>query len=106
MTELKKTSKLVKALMIEDEHCRNSDSYLYLKVLSTIAENKSIDLKGISVPDFLINYHGSKFPIFETVRRARQKLQEHHPELAPCEIVEEYRAENEAEYIDFARGVI
>lgn len=106
MTQLKHTSELVKALLMTDEQCRNSDSYLYLRVLSTIASTKGIDLTGIAVPEFLMEYHGTEFPIFETVRRARQKLQEHNPDLAPCKTVAEYRAENEAEYRDFARSVI
>ena len=103
MTDLKHTSDLVKALLIKDEYCRNSDSYLYLKVLSVIADRKGIDLKEITIPHFLTNLHGSEFPIFESVRRTRQKLQEHHPELRACDEVQEVRSENEKEYRAYAR---
>lgn len=104
MTELRKTNALVKALLEADERCRNSDSYLYLKVLSVVAERNGINLKDVTIPYFLLNLHGSAFPLFETVRRARQKVQEQNPELSACEIVAEYRAENEAAYRAFARG--
>ena len=106
MTELKHTSELVKALLESDEKCRNSDSYLYMRVLSVIGEKREIDLRGITIFSFLMNMHGTVFPVFETVRRARQKVQEHHPELGPCPEVAEYRIENEAEYLAFARGEI
>ena len=106
MTDIKHTSDLVKVLLEEDTQCRNSDSYLYLRVLSTIADRKGIDLKSISVPNFLLEWHGAEFPIFETVRRARQKVQEHHPELSGCDAVEKIRAENEKEFRAYARSVV
>ena len=104
MTELRKTTDLVKALLEMDERCRNSDSYLYLRVLSTIAEKRGIDLRDITISNFLLNFHGTAFPIFESVRRTRQKLQEHNPELRASKPVAEYRAENELEYRAFARS--
>ena len=106
MTDIKYTSDLVKALLEDDKQCRNSDSYLYLRVLSVIANKKGIDLKTISVPNFLMEWHGKEFPIFETVRRARQKMQEHHPDLCACEAVQEVRSENELEYRAYARSEV
>lgn len=104
MLDLKNTTALVKSILEQDKQCRNSDSFLYLKVLSTVAQRKGIDLEKMTVPYFLINLHGAGFPGFETVRRTRQKLQQHHPELAACEAVEGFRMENEAEFRAYARG--
>lgn len=104
MTNLKHTSDLVKALLRQDERCRNSDSYLYLRVLSVIAERKGIDLKGITITDFLTNLHGTEFPIFESVRRSRQKVQELYPNLRACEPVQEFRSESELKYRAYARS--
>lgn len=104
MLDLKNTTALVKSLLEQDKQCRNSDSFLYLKVLSAIGKQKGIDIERMSVPYFLVNLHGAGFPGFETVRRTRQKLQQHHPELAACETVEGFRAENEKVFRDFARG--
>jgi hypothetical protein len=104
MYDLKSTKALVKAILEEDEKARNSDSLLYLKVLSVVAAKKQIRLDAISVPHFLSCLSGTEFPPFESVRRARQKIQAAHPELSACERVEGFRAENEAEYRAFARS--
>ena len=106
MNDLKNTTALVKALLEEDKQCRNSDSFLYLKVLSVIGKRKGISIDSMSVPYFLLNLHGTAFPPFESVRRARQKIQEHNPHLAACEAVEDFRTENEMEFREFARGAV
>ena len=104
MKDLMNTTELVKSILEQDKQCRNSDSFLYLKVLSAVAKQKGVDLEKMTVPFFLLNLHGAGFPGFETVRRTRQKIQQHHPELAACEAVEGFRAENEAQYKAYARG--
>ena len=40
MLDLKNTTALVKSILEQDKQCRNSDSYLYLKVLSAVAKQK------------------------------------------------------------------
>lgn len=104
MLDLKNTTALVKSILEQDKQCRSSDSFLYLKVLSVVGKQKGIDLEKMTVPYFLVNLHGAGLPPFESVRRARQKIQAAHPELAACEAVEGFRMENEAEYRAFARG--
>ena len=103
MNNLKHTKTLVKALLEQNEILRNSDSLLYLKVLTVVADRKGIDLRGITIPQFLLELHGTEFPPFESVRRARQKVQEHHPELRPSEAVADFRQEEELKYRAFAR---
>lgn len=104
MLDLKNTTALVKSILEQDKQCRNSDSFLYLKVLSVYAAEKGVDLETVSIPRFLLEHHGKGFPIFESVRRARQKIQAAHPELAACEAVESFRMENEAEFRAYAVG--
>jgi hypothetical protein len=104
MLDLKNTTALVKSILEQDKQCRNSDSFLYLKVLFAVGKQKGIDIEKMSVPYFLLNLHGSGFPGFETVRRTRQKLQQHYPELAACEDVEGFRVENEKVFREYARG--
>ena len=99
---LKDTTALVRSILEKDKNCRNSDSFLYLKVLTILANHKGIVLDGMTVPYFLTNLHGTAFPPFESVRRARQKLQEKNPHLAACEEVAGFRAENEAAYREYA----
>lgn len=106
MLDLKNTTALVKSILEQDKQCRNSDSFLYLKVLSAAAKQKGIDLENMTVPYFLLNLHGAGLPPFESVRRARQKIQASYPHLAACESVEGFRAENEAEFRAYARGEV
>lgn len=106
MLDLKNTTALVKSILEQDKQCRNSDSFLYLKVLTEVGKRKGIDIENMSIPYFLLNLHGAGLPPFESVRRARQKIQAAHPELAACDCVEGFRAENEAEYRAFARGEV
>jgi hypothetical protein len=106
MYDLKNTTALVKSILEHDQQCRNSDSFLYLKVLSAAAKQKGIDLEKMTVPHFLLNLHGAGLPPFESVRRARQKLQAAYPHLAASETVRDFRTENEAAYREFARGEV
>ena len=104
MQDLKTTKALVTVILEQDEKARNSDSHLYFRVINAIAAKHNIDLTHIPVVDFLLNLNKSVFPPFESVRRARQKIQNTCPWLAASAEVEQIRAENEHEYREFARG--
>lgn len=104
MIELKTVTERVRSILERDEKCRNSDSFLYLQVLTEVGKEKGIDIEKMTIPYFFQNLHGAGMPPFESVRRARQKIQAAHPELAACERVKGYRAENETEYRAFAVG--
>jgi len=92
------------AILKEDKRTRSSDSFLYLKVLKHYAAQTGKQVHELSVQDFLLTMGDMGVPPFETVRRARQKLQRNHPELAANDTVQQYRRENEAEYYAFALG--
>jgi hypothetical protein len=99
---LKHTSEIVKAILIEDKRTRNSDSFLYLKVLKHFSQKMGQPVHKMSVQMFLLSMGDMGVPPFETVRRARQKLQRKHPELAANDTVKQMRQENEAAYYAFA----
>lgn len=101
--KLKSTEALVRELLEDNERTRNSDNFLYLCVLYTVAERKGIDLQQCSVPYFLGFMKLLGFPPFETVRRSRQKLQRKFPELRANAEVEDQREENEEVYREFAK---
>lgn len=106
MNNLHNINAIVKSILEEDEQARNSDSYLYLKVLERIAPEigyKSTGFMSMSVYYFLLNMEKEGFPKFESVRRSRQKIQGKNTRLAASPKVEEYRAKNEKIYRDFAR---
>ena len=106
MNDLKTTTKLVKAILEEDKQARNSDSFLYLKVIEHISEQEGFAINYMTVPYFLENMKEYGFPGFETVRRTRQKVQQHHPELAACDKVAGMRMINETEFRRYSRGEV
>lgn len=102
--KLYQTSKLVQDILEQDKRARNSDSFLYLKVLGIVGRMKGIDINSMSIPTFLLNMNEYGFPSFETVRRSRQKIQANNPELAACDDVEAQRVINERVYRDYAKS--
>ena len=104
VNRLKSTKQIVKGILESDQKARNSDSYLYLKVLDHIASNIGVDLNTITVPYFLEKMDDLRFPGFETVRRTRQLLQSQFPLLGADEKVAEYRKNRELEYRNYVRG--
>lgn len=104
MNNLKQTSKLVKHILETNNRARNSDSFLYLQVLKHYAEQTGMPVHEMSVQSFLFYMGDLGVPPFESVRRARQKTQAKHPELAANATVTQMRLENEADYYAFAVG--
>lgn len=104
MNELKTVAQLVKVILEENKQCRNSDSYLYLKVLEVYGKRYGVDINEMSVAFFLLTMRENGFPAFETVRRTRQKVQAEFPELCACDQVKGMRMVNETEYRQYARG--
>lgn len=100
MNEIKRTSDLVKQILIEDEMARNSDTFLYLQVCH-ILNPSAIEEPFWKV---LSTLKAHRLPNFETVRRTRQKLQAEFPELASTESVRRKKVKKEAEFREYARG--
>ena len=104
-TELMTTKDIVMSILKQDKRARNSDSYLYLKVLDAVDVKKKMGIHGIPLGQFLLHRADWGFPPFETVRRARQLIQRKFPELDACDEVQGFRDENETVHREFARGV-
>lgn len=104
MQKILNTSKLVKKALTVCPETRNSDSYLYLKVIEQQAIDKGMNIQNIPLPSFLENFRSWGFPCFETVRRTRQKLQAEFPELASTEKVAALRADREEIFREYARA--
>lgn len=100
MKNLQSTKVLVKSILEDDEKARNSDSFLYFRLLERIDKA----LLNVPVHDFLLGMGLMEIPSFETVRRTRQKVQAECPWLAACDRVKKYRSDNEEVYRNFARG--
>ena len=106
MSGLYRVTALVKNILENDERARNSDSFLYLKVLDAIGVKNGIDINSMSIPVFLLSINELGFPKFETVRRTRQKIQAEFPELSANKQVKTQRALNEKEFREYARRLI
>ncbi len=106
MNDLKHVTQIVKAVLEKYPQTRNSDSFLYLKVLQFVGRTKKIDVHGMTIEEFLLCQRELGLPGFETVRRTRQKIQATIPELAACESVNIMRLENEKQFRRFAKRVL
>ena len=104
MLNLYKTSEIVKEVLETIPETRNSDSYLYLKVLEYISEKEGYGLKFMTVQYFLENISFYGFPPSESVRRARQKLQAKYPHLRGNSVVGAHRAAREEEHRAYAKS--
>lgn len=98
-------AQVVKTIMQDDTLARNSDSFLYLRVLEVYAKanENPISLYKMTVVDFLLNMKEYGFPPFESVRRNRQLIAAKYPELAGSEDVEAWRTVKEEEVRDYVR---
>ena len=101
MSKLKKTSEIVKQVLQEIPATRNSDDLLYVHVCNRI----NPEVCNYPFHTVLIHRKELKLPPFESVRRTRQKVQQHFPELAASETIEGFRVVREEEYRDYARSV-
>ena len=104
MNELKTTTDIVKNILEVDEQARNNDGYLYFKVLDLCGQRDDVSYIQMTIREFLPHVNSMGVPNFETVRRTRQKIQQHCPELGACEKVAGYRAEKEQEFKSYALG--
>lgn len=100
--ELKGTTKIVKEILEQYPETRDSDDTLYLKVCGRINYNY------ISIPVALAlsNRKDYGIPCWETVSRARRRLQRAYPELAAKPDVEAGRMLNEEIFKDYSKGAV
>lgn len=106
MTNTYTLAQVVKTIMQDDKRARNSDSFLYLRVLEVyaLANNCPMSLSSMSVVHFLTHMKEYGFPPFESVRRNRQLIASRHPELAGSKDVEAWRTVKEEETRDYVRS--
>lgn len=103
MDELRNITELVKEILTRDEKARNSDSFLYFRVIETISKRNGMDINSISVAAYLLNMGLWGFPKFESVRRTRQKVQQCFPDLAAHRATRGLREQKEKIYREYAR---
>ena len=90
---------IVTDIMLNDSRARDDDLYLYRKVI----ERTKPEILKMSFGFALDNIARAGLPGFETVRRTRQKAQEHDIRLASSKTIRKARDEKEKEFYEFAR---
>lgn len=103
MDNLRNTKNLVRKALESSINARNSDNYLYYLICKAIMLSKGVDISTISFKEGLLLRKQYGLPNYETVRRARQKLQQENPDLAATAEVEAERAIREEAFREFVR---
>ncbi len=98
MGEFSNASKLVLSILIENKQARNSDNHLFYLVGKNILSEKGIDIDNIGFKELMLSLKEYGLPQFETVVRARRKLQQQFPELSGNEQVSMARLANAEAY--------
>lgn len=100
MNDLRTIKGAVKRILENDVLSRSSDLRLY----RLIAQEANEDAIEMSFGYVLSNLGELGLPNFESVRRARQRVQGENPGLRPNAVVADARRKLEDEYYDFAVG--
>ena len=97
MDNLYSLQDIVQEVLEEDKHARESDHYLYLQVLGKVLKGS----QNRTIEEILTN---PNLPKFESVSRARRKIQQKCPNLRASKQVEEEREHNEEAFREYARS--
>lgn len=90
---------LVKQALIKNKSARDDDHLLYIEVVYIIDP-------GLVNVNFMMNFKNARqlgLPPFESVSRARRKLQEKYPELRATSKVENARKEKQMEFEEYSK---
>ena len=93
---LYRLDKIIKKILEEDEMSRKDDNYLIFKVVQEIAP----DMAGSTFANVMFSAQKRGLS-FESITRARRKVQQEHPELSDKKTVE-IREEETQEYVAYA----
>lgn len=99
MESIKNVEKMVRSILEIDVDSRNSDNVLYWNILDCLTPQRGTIWTAY---DVFINGKELGLPNYETVRRARQKLQEKNPELRGSRRVQERRSDRERVFHGYA----
>lgn len=95
---LYKIEDIVKEVLQKDIESRSDDFVLIYRVYLAINENAVVRLPFY---ELMLNHNQYNLPVFESITRARRKVQKEHPELSNEKTVNK-RLNATADYIDYA----
>ena len=96
------TTALVQEILTSNPETRNNDNLLFFLVCKKVLDVKGIDIESFSFKKLFLSLKEYGLPQFETVGRARRKLQQKNPELCCKESIAEARSANRDAFNDFA----
>ena len=97
MQKLIKVEEVVEQILRQDKYSRNNDIYLILKYITKVYPYEV----GKRFEEAMTNV-SKKGLSFESITRARRKIQSKHKELRATREVQEARAEEQDLYIEYA----
>ena len=97
MQKLMKVEEIVEQILIKDEYARNNDVYLILKYVSRVYPYEI----GKKFEEVMTNVSKKGFS-FESITRARRKIQNKYPELKNNKIAN-FRDKKQKDYIAYSR---
>ena len=97
--KLHKTEEMVREILTECQEARDDDDLLYARVCEKICPN----ILYTSFVYVLMHRNEFGLPIYESVRRTRQKLQEVNESLRGSLTAQERRARNREEFLSYVR---
>lgn len=98
MNKLYKVEDIVKKALEEVPEARDDDFILVAEVYNRIKPNIGLH----SFNQIMLAHKELKLPYFESISRARRKLQAMYEDLKPSKEVEDARINETATYIDYA----
>lgn len=103
MDNIMTTYALVKDILEENKASRNSDNLLFYLVCKKILSDQDINIDELGFTALFLSLSEYKLPQYETVGRARRKLQHDLPELKASKSVALNREKNMDSFVEFAK---
>lgn len=99
MSKIKKTEIIVKSILEDNKEARDDDFLL----VSLVCRRYCPGIIGETFTEVLAQHKRYGLPSFESITRARRKLQATHEELRGSEQVRRIRDEEEENFRDYAK---
>ena len=93
----------VKRILEQYPDARDSNNVLFWLVLKDLGKDIGVDLNAMRLQDVILRSRELGLPQYESITRARRKVQELNPELAGSSTVQAHRLVEEQTYKDYAR---
>lgn len=95
--EFVQINKIVTQILEKNPKTRNSDNELYIAVIEEIGQGNSDKPIG----EILLNLKSLGLPCYESVGRARRKIQSEREDLRANDVVQDFRTERQIEFSEF-----